>query len=136
IAARANENSNFIETVRGIQTLKLHGAEAKRQEGWQDLFVQATNWKLRLGLFSVTFRQANRIIFGAENILIVYVAAKMVMVGGFSVGMLFAFMAYKLQFMGKFSALVEKFIEFRMLSLHFERIGDVALTEREEMSSP
>nr|WP_255527462.1 peptidase domain-containing ABC transporter [Luteimonas sp. MC1750] len=134
IAARASENSSFMETVRGIQTIKLFGAEAKREGLWRELLTDATNKKMKLGVFNVSYRGINRLLFGAENIIVVYVAAKLVVAGGFSVGMLFAFIAYKSQFMGKFSALVEKYIEFRMLSLHFDRVGDVALSDREVLS--
>ncbi|WP_404936079.1 peptidase domain-containing ABC transporter [Pseudoalteromonas sp. 0303] len=49
--------------------------------------------------------------------------------------MLFAFMAYKQQFMERVTNLIEKLIEFKMLSLHFERIADIALTSKEELHS-
>ncbi|PRD18288.1 UNVERIFIED_CONTAM: cvaB [Trichonephila clavipes] len=60
-------------------------------------------------------------------------AALLVIQGGFSTGMLFAFMSYKRQFMEKTANLIEKFIEFKMLGLHFDRIADIALTEKEEL---
>ncbi len=45
--------------------------------------------------------------------------------------MLYAFMAYKQQFTGKAASLIDKFIQFKMLSLHLTRIGDIALTPTE-----
>jgi len=45
--------------------------------------------------------------------------------------MLFAFMSYKRQFVDKASLLVEKALEFRVLDLHLERLGDIALTPPE-----
>lgn len=133
IMARANENTSFMETVRGIQTIKLFGAEARREGLWRGLLTHATNSKLRLGVFSLSYRSINRLLFGVENIVVVYVAARLVVAGGFSVGMLFAFIAYKTQFMTRFSSLVEKGIELRMLGLHFDRVGDVALSSREDL---
>jgi ATP-binding cassette subfamily B protein RaxB len=47
--------------------------------------------------------------------------------------MLFAFMSYKRQFMDKTANLIEKLIEFKMLGLHFDRIADIALTDKEEL---
>lgn len=70
-----------------------------------------------------------------ENIIVIYLAASLVIQGGFSTGMLFAFMAYKQQFMDKTAKLIEKLIEFKMLSLHFERLADIALTEKEPLSN-
>jgi ATP-binding cassette subfamily B protein RaxB len=51
--------------------------------------------------------------------------------GGITVGMLLAFIAYKLQFTERVSNLVEQLIEFRMMRLHLERIADIALSTTE-----
>ncbi|MEE2025519.1 peptidase domain-containing ABC transporter [Alkalimonas mucilaginosa] len=133
ILAQAKENSNFMETVRGIQTIKLFGSEAKREGLWQNHFIDATNQSIRLGVFNISYQTVNRLLFGLENILVVYLAALLVIDGGFSTGMLFAFIAYKSQFMDRMARLVEKMIQFRMLSLHFERLGDIALTAKEQV---
>ena len=45
--------------------------------------------------------------------------------------MLFAFMAYKLQFTSRATAQVEKAIELKMLGLHTERVADIALSKPE-----
>jgi ATP-binding cassette, subfamily B, bacterial CvaB/MchF/RaxB len=49
----------------------------------------------------------------------------------FSVGMLLAFVAYKDQFLGRVSELINKALDLRMLGLHAERLADVALTPPE-----
>jgi ATP-binding cassette, subfamily B, bacterial CvaB/MchF/RaxB len=54
---------------------------------------------------------------------------------GFSLGMLYAFLAYKLQFITRIGNLIDKFIEFKMLGLHLERIADIALASPEEKSA-
>ncbi|WP_105166577.1 peptidase domain-containing ABC transporter [Pseudoalteromonas sp. T1lg23B] len=133
IMARAEENSNFMETVRGIQTIKLFGSEVKREGQWQNRYANAINQNIRLGNFQIGYDAVNRALFGIENIVVVYLAANLVIQGGFSTGMLFAFMAYKRQFMDKTANLIEKFIEFKMLGLHFDRIADIALTNKEQL---
>jgi ATP-binding cassette subfamily B protein RaxB len=55
--------------------------------------------------------------------------------GAFTVGMLFAFISYKGQFTGRISALINFAVELKMLSLHSERLADIALTPPEEASS-
>ncbi|CAM4303538.1 peptidase domain-containing ABC transporter [Pseudoalteromonas byunsanensis] len=133
IMARAEENSNFMETVRGIQTIKLFGSEVKREGQWQNRYANAINQNIRLGNFQIGYDAVNKALFGIENIVVVYLAANLVIQGGFSTGMLFAFMAYKRQFMDKTANLIEKFIEFKMLGLHFDRIADIALTNKEQL---
>ncbi|WP_462153494.1 peptidase domain-containing ABC transporter [Pseudoalteromonas piscicida] len=133
IMARAEESSNFMETVRGIQTIKLFGSEVKREGQWQNRYASAINHNIRLGNFKIGYDAINRALFGIENIIVVYLAAHLVIAGGFSTGMLFAFMSYKRQFMDKTANLIEKLIEFKMLGLHFDRIADIALTDKEEL---
>lgn len=135
IITSAEENSSFMETIRGIQTIKLFGSEAKREGLWQNCYANSINQSIRLGNFQISFAAANRTLFGIESIVVVYLAAKLVIAGGFSTGMLFAFIAYKQQFIGKVNSLIEKLIEFKMLGLHFERLGDIALTDKEDLET-
>ncbi len=135
IIARAEENSNFMESVRAIQTIKLFGSEVKREGQWQNHYANAINQSIRLGHFQISYTAINRFLFGFENIVVIYIAATLVIGGGFSTGMLFAFMAYKRQFMDKMANLIEKLIEFKMISLHFERLADIALSDKEELNS-
>jgi ATP-binding cassette subfamily B protein RaxB len=55
----------------------------------------------------------------------------MVLDGNLSVGTIFAFLAYKVNFATKSATLVEKILDFRLLDLHLERIADVALSKIE-----
>jgi ATP-binding cassette subfamily B protein RaxB len=58
-------------------------------------------------------------------------AAVLVMEGKFTVGMLYAFIGFKLLFLTRVINLIDKWNEFRMLDLHAERIADIALAEPE-----
>ena len=46
--------------------------------------------------------------------------------------MVFAYMAYKGQFIGKAAALIDNAIAFKMLDLHFERLSDIALSDEDK----
>lgn len=133
ILAQAKENTNFMETMRAMQTIKLFGSEVKREALWQNYFVDVTNKAITLGVFNLTYTSVNRLLFGIENIVVVYLAALLVLDGSFSTGMLFAFIAYKAQFLERMARLIEKFIQFKMLSLHFDRLSDIALTGQENI---
>lgn len=132
IVNQAKEQSNFMETVRGIQTIKLFGREVQRQSVWHNKYADSLNSGIRVGHLNIGYEAFNKIIFGLENVLVIYFAAILVMEGDLTIGMLFAFMAYKLQFVDKISSLIEKIIEFKMLSLHFNRLADISLTEKEQ----
>ncbi len=132
IMAQAKQNSNFMETIRGMQTIKLFGHETQRQMQWNNHYVDELNTGIKIGQLHISYTLINGLIFGLENILVIYVAAALVMDNLLSVGMLFAFMSYKTQFIEKVSNLVDKLIEFKMMSLHLQRLGDITLSEQEQ----
>nr|WP_302474435.1 peptidase domain-containing ABC transporter [Roseococcus sp. MDT2-1-1] len=131
IQSRAQESSTFIETARAVQSLKLFNRESEREGQWLNRHAEVVNANVRLGRASITFRTLNDLIFGVENILVIYLAARLALNNALTVGMIFAFMSYKRHFIEKAVLLVEKGIEFRLLGLHLERISDIALAEPE-----
>ena len=135
IAHEAKSNTHFIETLRGMLAIKLNLREAQRRTAYQNLVVEHTNAGVKVQNLAIVQRAANGLIFGLENVAVIWLAALLVMDGRFSVGMLFGFLAFKLLFITRISNLVDKAIEFRMLDLHAERIADIALAEPERAAA-
>lgn len=131
IAHEAKSNTHFIETLRGMLAIKLNLRETQRRTAYQNLVVEHTNAGVKVQNLAIVHRAANGLIFGLENVAVIWLAALLVIDGRFSVGMLFGFLAFKLLFITRVSNLVDKAIEFRMLDLHAERIADIALAEPE-----
>ncbi|MBO9492308.1 peptidase domain-containing ABC transporter [Endozoicomonas sp. G2_1] len=127
----AKEQSNFLENIRGIQTIKLFGNEAQRQGIWQNRYAEVINSEIRLGRLNISFDSVNKLLFGLENVLVIYLAAQLVISNSLSVGMVLAFIAYKGQLTERFANLVEQIIQFKMMRLHLDRIADIALTPQE-----
>jgi ATP-binding cassette subfamily B protein RaxB len=74
---------------------------------------------------------ANSLIFGLEGIITIWLAARLLIGGGFSTGMVFAFLAYKSQFTQKAASLIDQAVAYKMLGLHLERLSDIALAEQD-----
>ncbi|MCF6205030.1 MAG: peptidase domain-containing ABC transporter [Methylococcaceae bacterium] len=132
IIAGAKEDSNFMETIRAAQSIKLFGNEAQRQSVWQNLYANVLNISIQIGKLEINYTVVNSILSGVENILVIYLAAQLVISNQLSVGMIFAFMSYKGQFTNKATSLIEQIIEFKMISLHLARLGDIVMTEVEK----
>ncbi len=135
IVAGAKEDSVFMETIRGMQSIKLFGQQTQRLNIWQNRHAEAINTGYRLAKWGISASTANQLLFGVEGILIVYLAAHAVMEGSMTVGMLFAFMAYKSQFTGRMSALIGLVVQVKMTKLHLDRLADIALTDKEDEGS-
>lgn len=131
ILASGREQSTMIESLRGIVTLRLFNRESQRHALWQTRLTDAVNAGVGLARISAWQQAANTLIFGVETIVSVWLAIRFVIDGGFSVGMVFAYIAYKTQFLQKAASLIDQAIAFRMLSLHLERLSDIALAEQD-----
>jgi ATP-binding cassette subfamily B protein RaxB len=131
IEAKAHENSTFIETLRAIQSLKLFNRENDREAQWLNRYADVVSANVRLGRTKIAFSTINEALFGLENIITIYLAARMALADALTVGMIFAFMSYKQHFTEKGVQLVEKALDFRILELHLERLGDIALSRLE-----
>lgn len=135
LAHEAKSGSHFIETLRGMMAIKLNLREQERRAGYQNLVVEHVNAGVRVQQIAIVHRAANGLIFGLENVAVIWLGALAVMAGELTVGMLFAFITFKLLFLTRINNLIDKSIEFRMLDLHAERIADIALTEPESAST-
>ena len=131
IIASAKENTHFMETLRSMRTIKLYQKEDDRQKQWLDRLVSSMNKDIQIKRWKVRFDSTNIALFGAENILVIYLAALMVINGELTVGMLFAFIAYKTRFVTSIDKLIVKLMDFKMLNLHFDRLSDVVYTKQD-----
>ena len=131
LQAKARETGTFVETLRAIQTIKVFNRENERCGLWTNCRIEVLNADAAVARLKATFRSVNELVFGIENVLVIYLGASAVLNGGMSVGMLFAFMAYKMQFVDKAARFVEKAIEFRMLDVQLERLADIVGSEPE-----
>jgi ATP-binding cassette, subfamily B, bacterial CvaB/MchF/RaxB len=124
----ARRDSHFLETLRGIRTVKLFNGQEERRAHWLNLLVETVNRQLITDKLRLLFRTANSMLVGVLLIVVVWIGAQHVLDGGFSVGLLLAFIAYKTQFLQRISELVNKTVDLKMLRLHAERLADIALT--------
>jgi ATP-binding cassette, subfamily B, bacterial CvaB/MchF/RaxB len=131
IEARAQENSTFIETMRAVQSLKIFNRESDRETQWLNRYADVVSANVRLGRTRIAFTTINEALFGLENVVTIYLAARLALSNSLTIGMIFAFMSYKQHFTEKAVQLVEKALDFRILELHLERLADIALSPLE-----
>ncbi|WP_438300412.1 peptidase domain-containing ABC transporter [Pseudomonas sp. NMS19W] len=127
IVLAARENSYFLESIRAVLPLKLFNMTSARLATWQNMMAAVQNRDITSQKLLLMFASLNTLIFGIEGMLLLYVGGLAVLEGGLSLGMLLAFLAYKSQFTGRASKLIDLGVEIRMLSLHAERLADIAL---------
>lgn len=127
IVLATRENAYFLETIRAVQPLKLFNSTPLRLATWQNLLTDVQNRDLRTQKMLLVFGGCNTLIFGLEGMLLLYVGGVAVLGNTLTLGMLLAFLAYKSQFTTRASKLIDLGIEIKMLSLHGERLAEIAL---------
>lgn len=132
IVHAARQQSHFLETLRGIRTLKLFQRQSERRSTWLGLLVAQINAGLRAQKLQLLYTQLNTLIFGLENLCTIGFGAALVMDNYFTIGVLMAFMAYKAQFVSRVVSLVDHLFELNMLRLQGERLADIVLQPPEE----
>jgi ATP-binding cassette, subfamily B, bacterial CvaB/MchF/RaxB len=127
----AKKSSHFLESLRGVQSIKLFNRQEDRQAQFMNRVVDAMNANIATRKLDLMLGVMHKLVFGLERIAVVWVGALLVLDQRFSVGMLFAFFAYKEQFATRVSGLIDKAVELKMLKLQGERLADIVLTAPE-----
>lgn len=136
LSANARESSAFIETIRGIATIKSFGEEANRQRLWQQKKADAANAEIKTGRLNAAFSAGQDLVSGIERVLFVYIAIRYAIQGMLSLGMIFALQAYRQQFLTCSLNVIQQAVSFRLLDMHLGRIADIALSPAEPVSQP
>ncbi|WP_334065433.1 peptidase domain-containing ABC transporter [Alteromonas genovensis] len=129
IGLAATEQSHFIESMRGILPIRVYNQEVQRHSHWQNKLVATLNKDISLGKLNIGNDAVNKAMFGLENLAVIYAGALLVIDSTMSIGMLLAFIAYKVRFTSAVDGVINSIIEFKMLSVHFTRLGDIVLTK-------
>lgn len=132
ISFSAKRDSIFLEAIRGMQSIKIYGKRSDRIEAWMNANVDEVNSTLNLARLNLAFVQVNKFVFGLDTVAFLFLASREIIAGSFSLGMFFAFGAYKTQFSARMGSLIDKVFEFRSLRLHFRRLGDIVNEPSEE----
>lgn len=136
IIASARAQTQLLETIRGIQAVKLNNKQEIRLAAYANTLVESTNKGIAIQRLSISFSSLQGLISGVGRIVLIWLAALQVMDGHFSAGMLVAFISFADQFISRASGLIDAVIDFRMLRLHGERLADIVLTDKEDDMEP
>lgn len=127
----AREQTRFLETLRAVQTIKAAGSENIRETQYRNAAAASINSQIRSGNINIGYLASEQAIDGLTHVLVIFLGARAVMAGDLTLGMLTAFLAYKSQFVSRFTNMVEQIFAWRLLDLQLERISDIVLTPKD-----
>jgi ATP-binding cassette subfamily B protein RaxB len=127
MALAAREQTCLMETLRAMGPIKMFGRELDRRARWLAMKVDTVNRNVRSQVMGLWFTNINTTIAALSAALVMWLGAGLVMDGAFTVGMLFALVTYSGMFSARMTGLINVYIDYKMLSLHCERLADIAL---------
>ncbi|WP_380180761.1 peptidase domain-containing ABC transporter [Kalamiella sp. sgz302252] len=128
----ARASSYFMETLYGIATVKIQGMAERRAMHWLNLKIDAINSGIRLTKMDMLFGGINTFVTTCDQVAVLWLGTSLVIDNQLTLGMFVAFGAFRGQFSDRVASLTNFLLQLRMMSLHNERIADIALHEREE----
>jgi ATP-binding cassette subfamily B protein RaxB len=131
IVYSARQQSELLESIRGAMPIKLANKQNERLARYANATVASTNRDISIQRLGIAFMLTNQLMFGIGRVAMIWIAATLALKNEFSAGMLIAFIAYADQFTSRAAGLIDKWVDFRMLKLHAERVADIALTAPE-----
>ncbi len=131
-AQAAGEQSNLFQLITGMQEIKLNNCETEKRWQWERIQVKLFKISIK-GLALQQYQQIGTAFFSqTTNILISFLAARAVVGGDMTLGMMMS-LTY---IVGQLSAPVEQFIgfarAFQDAKISLERLGEIHQKEDEE----
>ncbi|EIG5063682.1 peptidase domain-containing ABC transporter [Escherichia coli] len=132
LVREARAASYFMETLYGIPTVKIQGMVGIRGAHWLNMKIDAINSGIKLTRMDLLFGGINTFVTACDQIVILWLGAGLVIDNQMTIGMFVAFSSFRGQFSERVASLTSFLLQLRIMSLHNERIADIALHEKEE----
>ena len=131
----AGEQSSLFQLITGMQEIKLNNCEKQKRWQWERIQVKLFNISLK-GLALGQYQQTGSVFFAqTTNIFISFIAAKAVVDGNMTLGMMMS-LTY---IIGQVSAPIGQFIGFAQslqdAKISLERLGEIHNKEDEDQTA-
>ncbi|MBD8882428.1 peptidase domain-containing ABC transporter [Rhodanobacter sp. 7MK24] len=131
VVVAAKQQGNLIESIRAVQTIKLHNQTAERTAQFMNLTAETLNTSVKVQKLGLAFDALNGMTTGLQKIVVLWMGAYLALTSEFTIGMVVAFVAYADQFTTRFNGLVSYTVQLRLLRIQGERLADIVLTKPE-----
>lgn len=132
--AGAQAQSYLVESITGVQTVKSFALEPRLEKKWGDLQSDYVKAGYRTSMVAATSNTIGQFIQKSFDLLILFLGAKMVMQGSFTVGQLVAFRMLSGRVSGPVLRFVQLYQDYQQASMSVKRIGDIFNTMPEQNS--
>jgi len=128
----SQEQSMVIELINGMQEIKMHNAERQKRWGWE--FLQVKLFKIKIRALSLEQWQSvgGSFINQIKDILMSFLAAKLVLSGNLTLGMMLSVQYIIGQLNSPLLQLIDFIKQTQDAKISLERLGEIHDKEDEE----
>ncbi|PHM73229.1 peptidase domain-containing ABC transporter [Xenorhabdus kozodoii] len=131
IRNEATINSFFMESLYSMPTIKVLGLLNNRLRNYGDKVKNLNKSEIKKRKIEIITSALSSIIVSLDQIIILWVGSYLVINNSITIGMFIAFNTYRGQFSDRVTNVINKSVELKLLSLHNERLSEIALQEKE-----
>lgn len=130
--AGARLNSQIIESLKGIETIKVNAAEDKSIEKLEQEYIKNLRIAFKEGVLSNIQQSVSGAVSTIGNLILMYIGARMIMSGEITLGSLMAFSSLSGYFMDPIGRLISLQLSIQEASISLKRISEIYEVEKEQ----
>lgn len=131
VLQHARAASVFLETLQGILSIKSFLAERLRFNTWRNRYISALNADIQTAKMNLIYHTASQFLLHIEHVIIIAYGAVLVLRHQFSLGMLLAFLSFRLTMVTKTASLIQNIFDYRLISIQLQRLSDILFQQTE-----
>ncbi len=136
IAHEAQQSSHFLETVRGVAAVKVFDLAEYRRNAWLNRVIDTANARAHLLKIDLINQTLSALLTGLSSAAILFIGGSLMEAGIMTAGILLAFLLYADMFLTRSVKVINSLFDFRLISIHTQRLTDIAATETESAWNP
>lgn len=130
--ASARLNSQTIETLKGIETIKVYAAEEKSIEKLEVEYIKSLKIAFKEGVLSNIQGSISSAVSTVGNLVIMYMGSIMIINGDITLGTLMSFSTLSGYFMDPIGRLIGLQLSVQEASISLKRISEIYEVEKEQ----
>jgi ATP-binding cassette, subfamily B, bacterial CvaB/MchF/RaxB len=124
----AAQQSQMLETLRGIKSIKVNARESLRLFSYQVALNETIGAEAQLSRMQVVMTSFNTGVFGIEKSIVLMIGGFAIVSSELSLGMLVAFLGFREIFVQRAAHLADRIADMRSLGVHYRRVRELMLT--------
>lgn len=131
VSLDAKKNSELLESIRGLQAIRIAGKMNNRTIRLYRTVAAFSKQEQVLQNYMTTYVASNQALAALQKLILLSLGAYLVIHGKLTTGTLIAFIAYADIFTWKLGRVINKVYELRLVRVHVCRVADLATRHRE-----